>query len=236
MPFFAKQHSLLQHRDLMVDAAPLANQHSSCPHFARRRRRFHRTARSGIIGHTSKQATDSWFETVERALLRAVCNRISQQILLHPHRRCGSVCRLPARLPARLQFVVAEASEVGDFGGESLMIKLRDMTLHDCPSSNAGSHTHRSLPKLKPVLDAAVRPFSAQHGSELRCQTHRNRFACLGEWPRRGARNQYRKGTAPFPNGEQSAVFNQAKRFDRYLRCPLISILTRRRALLRDCR
>ena len=57
MSFSAKQHSLLQHCNLMVDAAPLANQHSSRPQFARRRRRFHRTARSGIVGHTIKQAT-----------------------------------------------------------------------------------------------------------------------------------------------------------------------------------
>jgi hypothetical protein len=39
MPFSAKQHSLLQLCNLMVDAAPLANQHSSRPQLARRRRR-----------------------------------------------------------------------------------------------------------------------------------------------------------------------------------------------------
>src|SRR5712671_1202660 len=168
MPFSAKQHPFLQHRNLMVDAAPLANQHSSCPHFARRRRRFHRTARSGIISYAIEHAADSWFETAERALLQAVCNCVSQQIPLHPHRRCGSVCRLPAHL----QFVVAEASEIGDFGGESLVISPWDVTFHDCPPSNAGSHTHRSVPKLKPVLDAAMdaamRLFFARHGSELR--------------------------------------------------------------------
>ena len=41
-----------------------------------------------------------------------------------------------------------------------------------------------------------------------------------GEWPEAGARNQYRKGTEPFPNGEQAAIFNRIERFDRYLRCP----------------
>ena len=81
MPFSAKQHSLLQYCNLMVDAAPLANQHSSRPQFARRRRRLYRAARSSIIGYAIEQAADSWFETAERTLLRTVCSRVSQQLM-----------------------------------------------------------------------------------------------------------------------------------------------------------
>jgi hypothetical protein len=59
------------------------------------------------------------------------------------------------------------------------MFSPSDITFHDCPTSNAGSHTHRSLPKLKPVSNAAMKPFFARHGSELSSRTHRHRFASL---------------------------------------------------------
>ena len=103
----------------MVDAAPFANQHSAPgPSLRAGGVAFDRPARSSIIGHALEQAAGGRFETAERALLHTVRNRVSQQIPLHAQWRCGSV----GRLPARLQFVVAEASEIGDLGGESLVI------------------------------------------------------------------------------------------------------------------
>jgi hypothetical protein len=96
MPLSAKQHSVLQHCNLMVDAAPFVEQHSTGGHFAGRRH-FHGTARTGIFGDALEQAAGGWFETAEHAFLHSVCNRVSQQIPLYPRRRCGPLNRLPAR-------------------------------------------------------------------------------------------------------------------------------------------
>jgi hypothetical protein len=62
------------------------------------------------------------------------------------------------------QFAIHRLSEVDRKLAASLVPPFQ---MNRRCSSNAGSHTHRSLPRLKPVLDTAMRPFLVRYGPEL---------------------------------------------------------------------
>jgi hypothetical protein len=64
----AKQHSLLQHCYLMIDTAPLAQQHGTYRELAHRRD-FHGPPCVSIVGDALEQASGRWFETAEPAFL-----------------------------------------------------------------------------------------------------------------------------------------------------------------------
>src|SRR5215469_16840505 len=95
--FAAITEAVLQHRHLVFDAAPLANQHRArfkSPH----RREFKRSPGLRVSGDTLEQPARGCAKPTQRPLLDTVGDCPYEQIPAEPRRRLAPVKFAPARL------------------------------------------------------------------------------------------------------------------------------------------
>ena len=105
--------ALLQHHYLVLDAAPLTDQHRTRFQFAHRHD-LKRSPSRCIGGYAPEQAPGNWFKPAQRSLLQAVGHGSNQQVAAETCRRLGRIKSPPVRLQLcdieRLQPAILSAS------------------------------------------------------------------------------------------------------------------------------
>ena len=93
--FAAKQHSVREHRQLVLNTGPFPQKDGTRVKLASRGY-SRRPSRSRIVGNSLKQTAGGDAQSAERPFLDAVCDRTCQKIAAGPRRRFSPVKSLPA--------------------------------------------------------------------------------------------------------------------------------------------